>query len=194
MRCRKAGCGCAWVWGGWTRSSVPPAPTPAPGGSALTSRLRPCACCGRNPGRTAHPLMVSLSRSTMRTASPSRFGRAGSRSISAAPVKARRAGRVGDGFQPLGLTPDEVRTRVVQMRDAAEMEGRQPDDIEISLSGYLPTTVEDTVAEAVSLGADRLIVSTSIIDDLDKVNDEMWAFAERLGLNGTAITTRDGVE
>jgi probable F420-dependent oxidoreductase len=107
---------------------------------------------------------------------------------------ARRAGRVGDGFQPLGLTPDEVRTRVVQMRDAAEQEGRQPDDIEISLSGYLPTTSEDTVAEAVSLGADRLIVSTSIIDDLDKINDEMSVFAERMGLNGTATTARDGAE
>ena len=94
----------------------------------------------------------------------------------------------------MGLTPDEVRTRVVQMRDAAEQEGRQPDEIEISLSGYLPTTSEDTVAEAVSLGADRLIVSTSIIDDLDKINDEMSVFAERMGLNGTATTARDGAE
>jgi len=48
-----------------------------------------------NPGRTAHPLMVSLSHSTMRTASPSRFGRAGSRSISAATVKPRRGGQGG---------------------------------------------------------------------------------------------------
>jgi hypothetical protein len=50
------------------------------------------------------------------------------------------------------------------------------------------------VAEAVSLGADRLIVSTSIIDDLDKINDEMSVFAERMGLNGTATTARDGAE
>ena len=53
---------------------------------------------------------------------------------------ARRAGRLGDGFQPLGLDADVLATRLGQIREAAEGAGRDPDAIELSLSGYLPTT------------------------------------------------------
>jgi len=93
-----------------------------------------------------------------------------------------RAGRVGDGFQPLGLAPDQVRVRVDQMRAAAEAAGRDPDAIGLSLSGFLPTTTPEAVAEAEGLGADRLVVSTSITDDLGAVRDELSAFAELMGL------------
>ncbi len=95
---------------------------------------------------------------------------------------ARRAGRVGDGFQPLGLAPEDLGVRLAQLRESAEGAGRDPDAIELSLSGYLPTTTEREVADAESVGAARMVVSTSMSDDLDRVHDEMSAFAERFGL------------
>src|ERR1019366_70599 len=48
---------------------------------------------------------------------------------------ARRAGLVGDGFQPLGLDPGLLEVRLVQMAKAAEEVGRDPAAIEITLSG-----------------------------------------------------------
>jgi probable F420-dependent oxidoreductase len=95
---------------------------------------------------------------------------------------ARRAGRLGDGFQPLGLAPDALQLRLDQMRQAAEGAGRDPSGIELSLSGYLPTTTEEEVAEAASSGASRLVVSTSMSADLGQIHDEMSAFADRFGL------------
>ncbi len=95
---------------------------------------------------------------------------------------ARRAGRIGDGFQPLGLAPDDLSLRLGQMREAAEEAGRDPAAIELSLSGYLPTTTEEEIDAARSAGASRLVVSASITDDLAQVVDEMSAFAQRFGL------------
>jgi hypothetical protein len=69
------------------------------------------------------------------------------------------------------------------MRRAAEEAGRDSDAIELSLSGYLPTTTEDDVAEAERLGVARLIVSTSMTADLDPLADELSRFAERFGLD-----------
>jgi probable F420-dependent oxidoreductase len=95
---------------------------------------------------------------------------------------ARRAGRLGDGFQPLGLAGDELTTRVAEMRDEAARSGRDPGGVELTLSGYLPTLTEDDVAEAEAAGAVRLVVSASISGDLDQVRDEMSEFAVRFGL------------
>jgi probable F420-dependent oxidoreductase len=95
---------------------------------------------------------------------------------------ARRAGRVGDGFQPLGLAPEDLHVRLQQMRRAAEEVGRDPDAIELSLSGYLPTTTEQDIEDARSAGASRLVVSAAITDDLAQIVDEMSAFAERFDL------------
>jgi len=95
---------------------------------------------------------------------------------------ARRAGRLGDGFQPLGLAGEALTTRLAQMREAAEAAGRDADAIELSLSGYLPTLTDDEVAAAESAGAVRLVVSTSMSGDLSEIHDELSAFAERLGL------------
>jgi probable F420-dependent oxidoreductase len=94
---------------------------------------------------------------------------------------ARRAGRLGDGFQPLGLEAGALALRVAQVRRSAEEAGRDPDAIELSLSGYLPTLSEQDVADAESVGAARLVVSAST-GDLARSRDEMSAFAERFGL------------
>jgi probable F420-dependent oxidoreductase len=95
---------------------------------------------------------------------------------------ARRAGRLGDGFQPLGLDGDVLATRLAQMREAAEAAGRDAEAIELSLSGYLPTLTEEEVAAAEAAGATRLVASTSMSGDLSEIHDELSAFAERFGL------------
>jgi probable F420-dependent oxidoreductase len=95
---------------------------------------------------------------------------------------ARRAGRLGDGFQPLGLAAEDLAVRMAQLGEAAEEAGRDPSSIELTLSGYLPTTSEKDIDEARSAGASRLVVSTSMSDDLAKIHDEMSAFAEQFAL------------
>ncbi len=95
---------------------------------------------------------------------------------------ARRAGRLGDGFQPLGLAPEVLTVRLAQMREAAEAAGRDAGAIELSLSGYLPTLTEEEVAAAEAAGATRLVASTSMSGDLAQIHDELSAFAERFGL------------
>jgi probable F420-dependent oxidoreductase len=96
---------------------------------------------------------------------------------------ARRAGRVGDGFQPLGLAPEDLTVRLDQLRAAAEEAGRDPGTIELSLSGYLPTISEEDVVGAQSVGATRMVVSTSMTEDLAHMQDELSAFAERFGVS-----------
>jgi probable F420-dependent oxidoreductase len=99
---------------------------------------------------------------------------------------ARRAGRIGDGFQPLGLAPEVLAVRMAQLRESAEEAGRDPDAIELAVSGYLPTTSEQDVADAESEGVARMLVSTSMTGDLDRIHDELSAFAERFGLPADA--------
>ncbi len=94
---------------------------------------------------------------------------------------ARRAGERGDGFQPLGLAADELTLRITQMREAAERAGRDPDAVELSVSGYLPTTTEEEVAAAEAAGVRRMLVSTSMREDLDALSDEIGVFARRFG-------------
>ena len=105
-------------------------------------------------------------------------------------VAARRAGRIGDGFQPLGLDAALVASKMRVVRQAAEEAGRDPDAIELSLSGYLPATTEEEVEEATSLGAVRMVLSTSVTDDFGQVRDELSAFAERFGVGAEAGATR----
>jgi probable F420-dependent oxidoreductase len=106
---------------------------------------------------------------------------------------ARRAGRLGDGFQPLGLADETLATRLDQVRQAAQAAGRDPEAIELSLSGYLPTTTEQGVADAAAAGAIRMVVSTSMTGDIGQVREEMSEFAERFGLvSTTPVGTVDG--
>ena len=77
--------------------------------------------------------------------------------------------------------PDDLALRVGQMRESAERAGRDPDAIELSVSGYLPTTTEEEVATAEAAGIRRMLLSTSMSPDLDGLADEVSAFAERFG-------------
>jgi probable F420-dependent oxidoreductase len=100
---------------------------------------------------------------------------------------ARRAGRLGDGFHPLGLSSEDLSLRMGQLRESAEDAGRDPSSIELTLSGYLPTTSEQDVEDARTAGANRLVLSASMTDDLAQIQDEMSTFAERFSIpSGTS--------
>lgn len=90
---------------------------------------------------------------------------------------ARRAGRVGDGFQPLGLDGDALAARLGLMRATATAAGRDPDAIELSLGGLLGHLDDAALEAAQAEGADRLVISTRHAD-LDQLRDEMSEFAE----------------
>ena len=49
-------------------------------------------------------------------------------------VAARRAGRLGDGFYPHAISPDDFALRIETMRQAAKDAGRDPDAIELTVS------------------------------------------------------------
>ena len=68
------------------------------------------------------------------------------------------------------------------VRRAAEQAGRDPECVELTLSGYLPATSEEDVAAAERAGAARFVVSTSISTDLYALEDELSGFAERFGV------------
>ena len=96
---------------------------------------------------------------------------------------ARRAGRFGDGFQPLGVTGAQLEALLVLMRDEATAAGREPADIEVSL-GHLVTKVDRERAERlVAQGADRLVLAMPPITDLEEARDELSACAQRLSLS-----------
>ena len=68
---------------------------------------------------------------------------------------ARRAGRLGDGYFPIGLRHDDFTTRVETVRAAAEERGRDPDAIELTYSG---STDPDRVRRYADLGVSRWVV------------------------------------
>ena len=98
------------------------------------------------------------------------------------PAAARRAGRLGDGFQPLGVAGAELTALVAQMRSAAEQAGRDPDTLELSL-GHLVTRIDaERAAKLADLGADRVVLAMPPVTDIEQARDVVSACAERLAL------------
>ena len=91
---------------------------------------------------------------------------------------ARRAGRLGDGFQPLGLVGDDLRAALDLMRASANEAGRDPDAIELTLGGGLAAFDEAALESAQSFGATRVLLGSGT-SDLSGLKDEMSAFAEK---------------
>lgn len=95
---------------------------------------------------------------------------------------ARRAGRIGDGFQPLGVAGEGLDDLVSVMRAAAEDAGRDPDRLELSL-GHLVTKVDaDRAGRLAEAGADRLVLAMPSLTDIEEAKDALSACAQRLGL------------
>ncbi len=96
---------------------------------------------------------------------------------------ARRAGRHGDGLQPLGLMGPELQDVVATMRTSAEAAGRDPDALELTLGHLVARVDAERAAKLSALGADRLVLALPDTDDLTEVLDLLSACAERLGLS-----------
>jgi probable F420-dependent oxidoreductase len=95
---------------------------------------------------------------------------------------ARRAGRLGDGFQPLGVGGARLTELIGIMRDEAAAAGRDPDALELSL-GHLVTRIDGERAEKLAgLGADRIVLAMPPTADLSEACDELSACAQRLAL------------
>ena len=95
---------------------------------------------------------------------------------------ARRAGRLGDGFQPLGVTGTQLAGLLALMHDEASSAGRDPADIEVSL-GHSVTKIDAERAERLTAqGADRLVLAMPPITDIEQAKDELSACTQRLSL------------
>jgi probable F420-dependent oxidoreductase len=95
------------------------------------------------------------------------------------PAAARRAGRLGDGFFPLGLSGERLDRRWAEVQAAAAAAGRDPASVPLTLGGLLG---DDTaITDAVERGAERVVLSTRTadLDDLRHAMDAAAAFAER---------------
>lgn len=95
---------------------------------------------------------------------------------------ARRAGRLGDGFQPLGVSGADLGKLVDIMRSSAHQHGRDPDALELSLGHSVTKIDRDRADRLGALGADRVVLAMPPITDIDEARDVLSACAQRLGL------------
>ncbi len=82
----------------------------------------------------------------------------------ASPAAARRAGRIGDGFFPLGVRPEELPPLIEIVRRSAEDAGRDPTAIEVTVP-CTTTDGQEALAEVTVLaesGADRVLVPAAL--------------------------------
>ena len=96
---------------------------------------------------------------------------------------ARRAGRLGDGLQPLGVGGAELAGLITVMREEADRTDRDPDSLELTL-GQLVTKIDDERAgRLVELGADRVVLAMPPTSDVDEACDLLSECAGRLALS-----------
>jgi len=93
-----------------------------------------------------------------------------------------RAGRLGDGFQPLNLRGDALRERLDQVRAAAEQAGRAPEAVELTIRAAMSDLDPASVREAAADGVTRLVVNGSPTADLGVAVGELKSFADRMEL------------
>jgi probable F420-dependent oxidoreductase len=96
---------------------------------------------------------------------------------------ARRAGRLGDGLQPLGVAGPELASLIALMREEAESAGRDPGSLEVSL-GHLVTKIDaERAASLAEQGADRIVLGMPPTADVEQAKDMLSACAQRLTLS-----------
>jgi probable F420-dependent oxidoreductase len=69
---------------------------------------------------------------------------------------ARRAGRLGDGYFPIGLGHEDFADRLAEVQAAARDAGRDPESIELTYSG---SRKRDRVAQYADLGVSRWVLA-----------------------------------
>ncbi|OBK16448.1 LLM class F420-dependent oxidoreductase [Mycobacterium sp. 1245852.3] len=95
---------------------------------------------------------------------------------------ARRAGRLGDGFQPLGVTGPQLASLLALMRDEASSAGRDPAALEVSLGHSVTKVDAERAAALADQGADRLVLAMPPTTDIEQAKDLLSACAQRLSL------------
>ncbi len=95
---------------------------------------------------------------------------------------ARRAGRLGDGLQPLGVAGEQLAALVQEMHRAAVDAGRDPAGLELTLGHLVGRITADKAASLERLGAHRVVLDPTPTQDLQEALDELSACAERLSL------------
>jgi probable F420-dependent oxidoreductase len=95
---------------------------------------------------------------------------------------ARRAGRLGDGLQPLGVGGAELAGLVAVMHEEAERAGRDPDSLELSLGHMVGKIDGERAGRLAELGADRVVLAMPPTSDIDEACDVVSECARRLGL------------
>jgi len=91
---------------------------------------------------------------------------------------ARRAGRLGDGFFPLGLSGEALDRRWAQVQAAAIDAGRDPAAVSLTLGGLLGD--DAAITNAIDRGAERVVLSTRVAD-LDQLRRDMDAAVTLVG-------------
>lgn len=95
---------------------------------------------------------------------------------------ARRAGRWGDGFQPLGVTGPELASLIALMREEASSAGRDPASLEVSLGHAVTKIDSERAGRLIEQGADRIVLAMPPITDIEQAKDILSACAQRLAL------------
>lgn len=93
------------------------------------------------------------------------------------PAAARRAGRLGDGFYPFGIGPEELTELLGVMRAAATDAGRDPDGIEITTTSPRDP---DTARRLADLGVSRFVLSARPDADATSVRESVGRYRERV--------------
>jgi len=93
------------------------------------------------------------------------------------PAAARRAGRMGDGFYPLGVNPDELAGLLEVMGNEAAASGRDAGAIEVMTHG--PRDVEQA-RRLVDLGVQRFLISARPDDGVEGVRQLVGRYQERV--------------
>ena len=95
---------------------------------------------------------------------------------------ARRAGRLGDGFQPLNLEGEELAHLVGVMRKTAADAGRDPDALDVILRRSLDDVTPERLVADEAAGVTRIILNGSVTSDLALATRELEEFALRMKL------------
>jgi probable F420-dependent oxidoreductase len=99
---------------------------------------------------------------------------------------ARRAGRLGNGFFPYVISPEDLAERLKTLRHAAEASGRNPDAIELTVwpgSWDFGRTFDlDLVKQYAELGVSRLVISGLEGDgiELDAIRRLIESYQEKV--------------
>lgn len=97
------------------------------------------------------------------------------------PASIRRAATRGDGWQPLGIAGEELRSAIGRVRRETEEAGREPAALEITVSALASDVAAPTLERLAAAGVDR-VVATTLEAALPAALEDLSALAGRAGL------------